>query len=312
MTQILKGNWHGFSAVLLENEVLRVAVVPELGAKIVSMLDKSHNYEWLVPPMRPLRKVGYGVDFVSQDMSGWDEMIPTIVACTVDGVSYPDHGEVWGIPWEIQKEGEGELVFSVRGVAWPYIFTRSVRLSAEDCLELGYTIRNEGTSPFPYLWAAHPQFRADAHTRIILPGAVKQLVNVVDQDPAWGARGEIHPWPAATGRDGAERRLDRVRPVDDHSCRKFYVPPDYPIEWAALVHEEHGCQLRLSWSMHDAPYFGLWVDEGTYNVLPAVALEPSNGYYDGLDKAIQNGRVAVLEPGTERRWNLQVHFGAME
>ena len=82
---------------------LRAVIVPELGAKIVSLFDRRRQHEWLVPPMRTLKQTAYGDDFVSQDMSGWDEMMPTIVACDYQGARLPDHGEVWSIPWQVER-----------------------------------------------------------------------------------------------------------------------------------------------------------------------------------------------------------------
>lgn len=311
MGEILENTWHEFPAITLENELLRVVMVPELGAKIVSFFDKAHQHEWIVPPMRRLRHTTYGADFVSQDMSGWDEMMPTIVSCSVDGVRYPDHGEVWSLPWKVEK-ATGEVILAVAGVAWPYSFSRSAKLIAPDCLELGYTIKNNGGSAFPYLWAAHPQFAVDGSVRILLPPEVTCLVNVIEDDPAWGAAGKCCAWPEAKDGDGRMWSLDRVRSADNRACRKFYLPPDQSIGWAALVHEERKCQLRLSWSPEDLPYFGLWVDEGAYNTLPVAAPEPCNGYYDSLERAIRNARVTILEPGMEKHWKLRVQFGAME
>ena len=31
------------------------------------------------------------------------------------------------------------------------------------------------------------------------------------------------------------------------------------------------------------PYLGLWIDEGCYNTVSTVALEPASGYFDSLD-----------------------------
>ncbi len=98
--------WHGIAALVLENETFRTVVVPTMGAKIVSLLDKRTGVEWLAGPGdRPFRPASYGATFDQQDMSGWDEMFPTITACPYPapgahtGVSLPDHGEVWAVPW---------------------------------------------------------------------------------------------------------------------------------------------------------------------------------------------------------------------
>lgn len=298
-------SWHNFPAYALESEALRLVIVPDLGAKIVSVYDKTHQREWLVPPMRPVRQTAYGDEFISQDMSGWDEMMPTIVACEYQGKTLPDHGEIWSIPWKVENM-EDVLSFSVDGVALPYRFTRTAALVAPDKLELRYCLLNTGQRAFSYLWAAHPQFRADLATRIVLPPEVEQVVNVIENDPAWGAAGAFHPWPVAASISGAEWLLDYVRGVEHCACRKFYTRPEQHIGWAALVDEQRGCQLRLEWPAEFAPYLGLWIDEGMYNTAPVVALEPSNGYYDSLTRAIANQRVAMLEPGKQANWTLKL------
>jgi galactose mutarotase-like enzyme len=307
MIEIQQTSWHAIPALSLESDRLRVVILPDLGAKIVSLFDKTAGHEWLVPPMRPLKQTAYGDDFVSQDMSGWDEMMPTIVACKYEGASLPDHGEVWSIPWQVQPS-ESEVTLTVAGVALPYRLTRRLALVTPDYLELRYHLVNQGTTEFPYLWAAHPQFNADPHTRLVLPSEVTQVVNVIDQDPAWGPAGSLHAWPAAVDRTGQTWRLDRVRPAHHHTCRKFYVPPEQPASWAALVHEGKGCQLRMEWSPSELPYLGLWVDEGAYNSLPAAAFEPSNAYYDSLARAVEKNKVPYLKPGEVCTWTLRINF----
>jgi len=298
-------SWHNFPAYALESEALRLVIVPDLGAKIVSLYDKIHQREWLVPPIRPARQTAYGDDFVSQDMSGWDEMLPTIVTCEYAGKILPDHGEIWSIPWK-RENVDGALSFSVDGVALPYRFTRTAALVAPATLEFRYQILNTGQQAFSYLWAAHPQFAADAHTRIVFPPEVEQVVNVIENDPVWGAAGDLASWPVAVAASGAEWRLDTVRGVEHRACRKFYTRPEQPIGWAALVDEQRNCQLRLEWPADFAPYLGLWIDEGMYNTAPVAALEPTNGYYDSLERAIENQQVAVLEPGQQVNWTLKV------
>jgi galactose mutarotase-like enzyme len=308
MSDWIETTWHNFPAIALESAAMRVVIVPNLGAKIVSLYDKEHLLEWLVPPMRPLKQTTYGDDFVSQDMSGWDEMFPTIVACSQQGAALPDHGEVWSVPWQVEQQ-DGEVVLAISGRALPYRLRRAAALSAPNCLELRYSVENCGQQAFPYLWAAHPQFAADADTRLLLPPEVTQMVNVIDGDPLWGKAGARHDWPEARAADGRAWRMDRVRAPENRACRKFYIPPEQAVGWAALVHEARGCSLRLEWSPQALPYLGLWIDEGAYNSLPAAAFEPSNAYYDSLARAVANGKASVLQPGESQRWTLRVSLG---
>jgi galactose mutarotase-like enzyme len=310
MSELLKTIWHSFPALALESESMRLVIVPGLGAKIVSLCDKLHGREWLVPPMRPVKRTVYGADFVSQDMSGWDEMLPTVIACDWEGAHLPDHGEIWSIPWQLESAGDA-VVLSVEGIAMSYQLTRRAAVSAPNCLELQYTLTNSGKTAFPYLWAAHPQFIVDSNTRIVLPPKVTQVVNVIDPDPIWGKAGELYDWPKATSTDGQTWCLDRVGPAENHTCRKFYIPPDQPVAWAALVDESRGCGLYLEWAPSAVPYLGLWIDEGMYNSAAVAALEPSNGYYDSLENAIQHKRVNVLEPEKGQSWTMRIRIGGV-
>ena len=316
MTQLYPTEWYAQPAWALEDEALRVLVTPALGAKIVSLYDKRAAYEWLIGPQRPLAPVTYGSSFVDQDMSGWDEMFPTINACTYPsagefaGTYLPDHGEVWALPWQIVSQENEAIKLRVDGVALPYRLSRRVSLPSLGVLLLEYWLENPGTAPFDWLWAAHPQFVADEHTVIILPESVSEVVNVLPGE-AWGAAGERYPWPNARSRNGRLWQLERIRPADERDCRKFYLPPESPVSWAALANHRLGCSLRMEWSSAELPYLGIWVDEGAYNPAPAVALEPSTAYYDSLQTAITNQRVCRIEPGTQRRWSLTVRLGSL-
>lgn len=305
MTDLSKTTWHNFPAFTLESEAMRVMIVPDLGAKIVSLYDKTHGREWLVPPIRPVQQTVYGATFVEQDMSGWDEMMPTIIACEWEGAYLPDHGEVWSIPWKLASM-DGGLTQSVDGVSYPYHFVRCASLVAPDTLELRYSLTNTGPKGLPYMWTAHPQFLMDENTRIVFPAEVTQVVNVIEDDPVWGKAGELCSWPEAVSSTGEVWRLDRVRSVNHHTCRKIYTLPEQPVSWAALMDEKRSCQLRLDWPSDFAPYLGLWIDEGTYNTVPVAALEPSNGYYDSLERAVQNQRILSLQPEQEVSWAIQV------
>lgn len=315
MSQIYPTEWHAQPAWALEDEAARVVIVPSLGAKIVSIYDKRLSFEWLVGPQRPLQPVIYGSSFVAQDMSGWDEMFPTINACDYPlpgeyaGGFLPDHGEVWSLPWQVESQEAAGLVLRVDGVALPYCLRRRAALVSPGVLLLEYQLENTGIAPFAYLWAAHPQYVAGEHTAIVLPESATQVINVLPGE-VWGAAGERYPWPHPRSKDGRLWELERIRSADNHDCRKFYLPPESPIPWAALVNQHLGCSLRMEWSPAELPYLGIWVDEGTYNPQAVVALEPSNGYYDSLDVAIRNRRVSIIEGGTRHAWSLVVRFGA--
>lgn len=307
--------WRGQPAWALESARLRVVTTAGVGAKIVSITDKAAGHEWLVAPAdRSFGLLTYGATFIEQDMSGWDEMFPTIKACAYPqpgpytGAALPDHGEVWALPWEMIAAEDGALTLGVDGRALPYRLMRTLRLDDAATLRLSYAATNTGAHPIAALWAAHPQFTAGDDTRIALPDAVRELYNVRDI-PDWGAWGLRYPWPRARDQRGQWVDLDRIAPPDSGTCRKLYVPPEVAIGWAALVEEGAGHWLRLAWSPQDVPYLGLWVDEGAVNSVRTAALEISTGFHDSLVTAWEKRAVPVLAPGERRTWEVLLRVG---
>jgi galactose mutarotase-like enzyme len=309
--QIISTTWYGQSAWALESEALRAVILPERGAKIASLYDKRAGREWLAHPAPPFQPLTYGESFIDQDMSGWDEMFPTIIACPYPGAgpyrgqALPDHGEVWALPWQVERAANGELLLSVQGRALPYRLWRMAKLVEAATLELSYRLENLGAANFNYLWAAHPQFVADASTAICLPKSNRSVINVMNS-ALWGEAGRQYPWPLATTSDGTHWQLDRIAPAERGDCRKFYLPPDEPATWAALADERTGSTLHIEWSPAQVPYLGIWVDEGAYSREAVTALEPSSGFYDSLAWACENHRAPSIASGESHAWTLSV------
>ncbi len=308
-------SWNGLTAWLLENQTLRVVIVPDVGARIVSIFDRQAGREWLLGPDTPPKgPPTYAQSYPDYGMCGWDEMFPTIIPCgypalgVYQGAALPDHGEVWALPWTREATSGDELCLSVEGRALPYHLTRSATLDEPGTLRLRYQVTNRGSEPLVYLWAAHPLMAVDTDTEISLPPEVHEVYNVMDRHP-WGKHGDRYAWPNAISADGKQWQLNRVGPAALKDCRKFYVPPELPVSWAGLQQRGNGPWLRLVWSKAELPYLGIWIDEGTYCKAPTVALEPTNAFYDALDTAWQNRRYATLPIDGRHEWSVTVRVG---
>lgn len=307
--------WQGLRALQLESEALCAVVVPEVGAKLVSLFDKRNGMEWLVAPgEKPLRPVAYGAPFVEQDMSGWDEMFPTITACHYpapgahDGALLPDHGEVWALPWSVVTGTPEQMTLAVEGRALPYRLSRTLTFAAPDTLQLAYKLTNDGSENLAYLWAAHPQFDCGEELEVLLPAQVQRVVNSLPPEWGWGLPGTEHGWPEATDLSGQPVRIDRVGPPTLHRARKFFVAPNAAIDGVTLIRRPSEARLRMAWAADELPYFGLWIDEGALSHASVVAPEPMTGYYDSLDVAWRNNRVSTIAPGLTQSWTLTIQL----
>jgi hypothetical protein len=277
--------WHGAAALRLASAELSAVVLPGHGAKIASLVQLPSGREWLAQPDGDLPAPRYGASFADAELCGWDECLPTIDACVSPetGAALPDHGEVWALPWRVEAEGPGLLTTSVEGVALPYRLRRTLVIAGAS-LRLAYELSAE--SRLSLLWAAHPQFAANRGTTVHV--AVDE---VLETQPGPVA---TVPWAPAAATD-----LPRGR------SRKLYVPPDVRVGSAEL-RDPDGAWLRLAW---DVPYAGIWLDHADVAREPVVAIEPTTGFYDELERASAAGRVSVVEPGRLLEWTLDLTVG---
>ncbi|MDG0812364.1 aldose epimerase family protein [Cohnella rhizosphaerae] len=285
----------------METSEARIELVPGLGAKIVSLVYKPTGKEWLVQAdLKELGQPAYGSSFVDADMSGWDECFPTIspaAAAGEGGRSLPDHGEVWALSWDASVS-EKHVDCAVRGVAMPYGLSRRLAFSAADTVRMDYRAENLGDAPLPFLWVPHPQFAVSEPTRIVLPPSMPEMLCVYGGSSR--QEGATYAWTA-------EADVDE-KPTGDG--RKFYAPGRAADGWCGLSCGRSGNWLRMVFDPQRIPYVGVWIDEGLFNVQNAVALEPSIGFYDCLDRARANGTAQTIAPGQACEWSLSVRLGA--
>lgn len=311
----------GYVAWRLQNERIRLDVVPEAGGKIVSLFDRTAGVEWLVQPAQsnPFRSFPPGTEYNPNQCGGWDEMFPTILACPYpapgpwQGIALPDHGELWTQPWQEEDGDEDAIRLMVEGKALPYRFTRTIRFHAAAELRFDYELQNLGEESLAYLWTPHPQFAVEPGALILLPPDVTEVINVMPKEwgPEWGDVGTRNPWPVITGEDGQPIRQDVVRSVAHKGGRKFYLPPERPISWMGL-RQPNGATLRMSWDTSAQPYCGVWIDEGFLNSASDVGIEPATGYYDSLALAWRNQRISQLASGGRTSWHLHVSLAARQ
>ena len=278
--------------VILSSDRIEVTLAAPRGGKITGLLHRDSGRQWLEDAAAVLDgPPDLSRDFDHGDMCGWDEMLPTVEACVVEGQVLADHGELWRRPWEVLDQS-GPTVTMRCDDRGGLVMTR--RLVVEGSrLSVDYGVVNEGEVDRSLLWAAHPLFRHRAGTRIAVTGDVVELADD-------GLR-VLGPWPGA---------LSSPDELGVGECAKFFVRVDAPV--ASLIDAE-GTWLTMTWDAEAAPYLGVWLDQRAYARHAVVALEPTNVAHDSLEVALRAGAAHSawrLSPGQERRWSLSVELGA--
>ncbi len=314
--KIFPGKYKDVDAVILESEALRVAIVPDFGAKVASLIHKQTGRECLFQVVgEHFRKASYAAPYESGEISGFDEMFPTITECFCDiepwaGTKMPDHGEVWSLPWKCEIRGS-EVCTSVHGVRFPYALTRTVSLVKANTILFRYKAENLSACEFPALWSAHPLFNMTPGTRIIVPECARNIINTVP-GPALGRYGGRFTFPIAKTADGREWDLSRINPMEGKLYFKYFFLDEFT-EGFAIIHDPCTREtVGLVWPVNQIPCLGMWVDERGWNDFYHVAPEPCTGPFDRWDVARQWGKLPVIPPLGSQEWELRITVDLVE
>jgi len=308
---IYTGTYKNIKCYYVENEIIKLAVLPELGAKIASLVYKPQNFEVLFQPTQGMYQIPeYGSDFPRYDTSGVDEMFPTIDPCKYPyassyfGTKLPDHGELWTLPWTV-TEADEYLTTNVQGVALPYTISRKISLD-DHAIQLDYEVANIGDELIHGLWAFHGLTACDEWTRLILPQG-QGVINVQDST-ILGPAGTSHSFPITIGQDGKEYHLNHVEPQSNGTTKKIYVEGPVSEGQTALTLNQGQLLYTLLFPKEKVPYLGVWINEGGFKGEYNCALEPATGYYDSLEIAHEKQCVQSIKPGESIEWCLRIEL----
>lgn len=313
---IRAGKYKDVEAVVLESEALQLAVVPGFGAKIASLVHKRTGRECLFQAAgERFRKAAYGARYETGEVTGFDEMFPTITECFCDvepwaGVKMPDHGEVWSLPWECELS-ESEVRTSVHGVRFPYALTRTISFARADSVLLRYKVENLSACDLPAMWSAHPLFNMTPGTRLIFPPSARHIINTVP-GPALGNYGERFDFPNALTKESRAWDLSRIGPPERKLFFKYFFL-DPLEEGFVIIHDPTTREtIALVWPVEQIPYLGMWVNEGGWQDSYHLAPEPCTAPFDRWDIARQWGRLPVIAAFGTREWELRITVDLIE
>jgi galactose mutarotase-like enzyme len=277
----------GFDIYWLSNEKVEVAVVPELGAKIISVKDRRADREWMWHPHhgpvlfynRP------GDDFFRSPLVGMDECLPTIEPCVWRGRTLPDHGEVWSAAWDVDEEAwqKGALKTSVRLEISPFDFERTIELDDNEIC-LSYQLSNRNAAAEFFLWAMHPLLKLQDGDQLVLPSSTRNLLNgetwvdAIDSATPAGGSSKLVAGPVGEGRAGVRNDIT-------------------------------GERIDFEWKAAENNRLGLWLTRGGWHGHHHFAIEPTNAGADALISAIGRKDCGVVEGNSAVAWQVRLRIG---
>jgi hypothetical protein len=105
------------NTVVLENNQLKVEILPELGGRISSILYKPENKNWVWNNANnSVSKVRDGKNYDDNWQGGWEELFPNDEVETFSWGTGYDHGELWFNTWDVQNFNKNKVSLEINNL----------------------------------------------------------------------------------------------------------------------------------------------------------------------------------------------------
>ncbi len=300
MLMITKRLQHGLTVLVLENASIRTELVPALGGKFISVYNKRREREFLWHnEALQLEKLAPGADYDSNFWGGIDELLPNDIPEEVDGVAYPDHGELWTTALDHQVAGDGVVLSGLLPKS-KLFYQKSVRLATDSPeIIVEYHINNRASESRHFLWKLHAALQIESGDRLVT--SAEKARGVYPDASRFADSGEFS-WSRLGGVDAA------VVPAKNGTMDFFYLY-DAPKGEMAMVSD--GGERCFSYTYDKAvfPYQWYFASYGQFRDHYTAILEPASAMPVSVNEAAALGQCSVLKPGEAIQTRVTIYAG---
>jgi len=289
---------HGLSTIVLENDLLRIVVLPEAGARLWQITYKplASDLLWNNPALPPSRQFLHA-SYDDTWSGGWDELFPNDEAARLGALDLPDHGELWTSEWQAQpfhhEDAAGVRMRAETPLSRFLVEKTLVLNSADAVLKIEYRLTNHGPNAFPFLWKLHPAFAVSPQHRIDFPRMT--VVREPEFEGTLAGAPAVFAWPCVSIDDAV---LD-LRQVPEVSSRAlyFFYGTELAAGWCGVTNQENHLAAALRFDPEVFTSCWLFATYGGWRDLNVAVLEPATGYPFRMPTMIDEGRAHWLAPG---------------
>ena len=315
--------YRGLKTVILENELLRVAILADKGADVYQLVHKPSDtdFMWRTPwgvrdPRRFMPTTGWPPgQWLDVYEGGWQTLAPTAGPPTdYRGAEIGQHSEATLMPWDAQiiedSPERAAVRFWVRTYRTPFYIEKTLSVTAgSPVLTVEETVVNEAEEEAECVWGQHIALGAPflgPACRLDVPGAtVFNMGEGTDQERRL-AQGESGQWPHTPGAGGGTVDL-RTFPKRSDRLMDLAMLYDLAGGWYAVTNTELGLGFGFSFPQETFRFIWYWQVFGggtgypwyrrTYN----VGLEPFSSLPGGMPLPGSDERTALVMGPGERR-----------
>lgn len=289
---------HDLAAVILENDLLRIVVLPEAGSRIWQITYKplASDLLWNNPALSPARQPRHA-SYDDTWSGGWDELFPNDEAGRLGAIDLPDHGELWTSEWQAQlfhQEDTAGVRLRTETPLSRFVAEKTLVLSPDSAiLKIEYRLTNQGPEPFPFLWKLHPAFNVSPQHRIDFPRMT--VVREPEFEGTLAGTPAVFSWPCVSVGDEM-LDLRHVPDVSSHALHFFYGT-ELAAGWCGVTNQEKRLAAALRFDPEVFASCWLFATYGGWRDLNVAVLEPATGYPFRMQSMIDEGRARWLAPG---------------
>jgi len=300
----------------LENEKMRIVLLPGKGSDVIQFLYKPLDLDFMWASQPGLQPAGAvrspsvgGKAFLDYYPGGWQEILPNFGdACEYKGAALALHDEVSLLPWQYSiLENDPQCVsvqLEARCIRTPFRIRKTLTLRPGCTLKIDEQVRNESEEFMDCTWGHHPAIGdpiLDEHCRIIVPPCrVKTQEQYVSPNSRL-EKGQDCEWPLVRGINGEPIDLSRVPSRATHSHDMAYL---YGLKqgWYVLFSDTHQLGFSMTWDSAVFKYLWFWQVYGGWHGYPwygssyNLGLEPCTSFPQSLAGAVAAGTQLRLAP----------------
>ncbi len=286
--RIYKSEYKDLIALSIEYGDYEIKILPDEGGKMASF--KKNGHEYLSQSLGDkYKRLTRDSSYIESECSGFDEMFPTIDPMSNGKREYLDHGEVCRMPWEYEIH-ENRLLMKATSQFNDYVLTKNYTVDCSDKLVISYSALNISKDPLPVIWCAHLMLNAEDGQTVMLPETLYNGEMMFSSDLSLGNRGSV--FDIKNGSCLLKSDFKRNDSYKFYINQKIYGKISYG---------------NLKLETENAPYLGVWINNGEFKGMKNIALEVCTGGYDTPENARKHGHDVYINPGEYKEWRLKIY-----
>ncbi len=285
--KITKCTYKDVPAVCLETENLICKILPENGCRLQSIVDKKSGREFMTLDMSEKFLPQFmGGNYVEGDVSGCDDMFPTIDPMKFEGgsragIEYPCHGEVCRVAHQTEISND-TFNSSYKSDLLNYEYKKTISESENGGIKTTYSIKNIGSDDFRCMWAAHFMIAAEKDGFAKTPYAYGAKGEIMfDEHNEFGKRGDVI--------EVDKNALTSKEYAKDANAYKFFFLDKMSKGECGYFVPSINRTITLKFDKNKLPYLGVWMNNGIFKGLYNVAMEIATSPFDKPETAIERG-----------------------